>query len=260
MQNDRLVARVASLYGRADLSASDVLRSVVAAYREDGGPEVDPDALTEEDRHRLREYIRRAEMDTPAFSMHHKVPTLRRLPLYEDTASKVSALAKQQCLACPPGDEFPPDHFPIEVPPWSHQCSPKVGPALRAAIDSSEHYTSHFARRRARGPVCLRLVFVLGDGASMKDCDNMAKGVLDAFEGLLYVNDKQVEHLDLIKLHHAPGSGGYIIVRRASTRVNDHGDVLVPKHARIGWMSKDEIDITSFMPGEPHPAKGRQAP
>lgn len=32
----------------------------------------------------------------------------------------------------------------------------------------------------------------------------MAKGVLDAFQGHLYTNDRQVEHLDLIKAHHNP--------------------------------------------------------
>ena len=27
---------------------------------------------------------------------------------------------------------------------------------------------------------------------------------MDAFEGLLYANDEQVEHLDLLKVHHSP--------------------------------------------------------
>jgi hypothetical protein len=42
----------------------------------------------------------------------------------------------------------------------------------------------------------------------------MAKGVMDAFQGLLYTNDEQVVHLDLLKVHHSPGSPGYILIRQ----------------------------------------------
>ena len=90
----------------------------------------------------------------------------------------------------------------------------------------------------------MRIVFVLGDAATMKDCDNMAKGLLDAFQGLLYDNDKQVEHLDLIKIHHHPGAGsGYILVRVASTTINSTDDVLVPSHAELRWMQDLDVEI-----------------
>ena len=93
----------------------------------------------------------------------------------------------------------------------------------------------------------MRIVFVLGDAATMKDCDNMAKGLLDAFQGLLYDNDKQVEHLDLIKIHHHPGAGsGYILVRVASTTINSTDDVLVPSHAELRWMQ--DLDVERFLP------------
>jgi Holliday junction resolvase RusA-like endonuclease len=161
--------------------------------------------------------------------------TLTRLPLYEDTAAKMSWLQQHPCPVCPVGEEVPPVTFPVGIPPWSHQSTRRVGVALRRAIDSSSPYREHFKDHAAQGPVCLRMVFVLpGDAtATMKDCDNMARGVMDAFQGLLYENDNQVEHLDLLKAHHSGTSSGYILIRRTSTGLNDHSDVLVPHHARL---------------------------
>src|SRR5262249_4261590 len=147
------------------------------------------------------------------------------LPFYVDAATKVNWFHQRPCNVCGLGDEFPTQMFPIGLPPWSHQCSSDVGPALRRAIDASPFYSEHFRRHTARGGVCMRLVFVLGDGAAMKDCDNMAKGVQDAFEGYLYADDRLVEHLDLMKIYGLPGTPGYILVRVASTTINNHDDV-----------------------------------
>jgi hypothetical protein len=84
----------------------------------------------------------------------------------------------------------------------------------------------------------------------MKDCDNMAKGLLDAFEGILYKDDRQIDHLDLVKVHSAPGSPGYILVRRASTALNTHRDVVHPRHARIGWMTADSLNVHNYLSRE----------
>jgi hypothetical protein len=244
MTGELLHAALRPLAGRTDVTTSEVLIAVITAFNRETGASIDPASLSVDDRERLREYIVRSHMEGGA-SLFHRTARLDRLPLYPDTAAKLSWLHQHRCAVCPEGDEFATNTFPVGVPPWSHQCSKDVGPALRAAIDASPRYATHFQERLAHGPLCIRLVFVLGDGATMKDCDNMAKGVLDAFEGLLYDNDTQVEHLDLLKVTQAPGSPGYILVRRASTRVNDHRDVLVEKHATLAWM--EDLDIARYL-------------
>jgi hypothetical protein len=93
----------------------------------------------------------------------------------------------------------------------------------------------------------MRVVFVLGDAATMKACDNMAKGLLKAFQELLYDNDKQGEHLDLIEIHHYPGArSGYILVRVASTTINSADNVPVSTHAELRWMQ--DLDVERLLP------------
>jgi hypothetical protein len=247
MTGEQLHQSLLPLLGRRDVTTTDVLRAVVEAFNTEESASLDPADLADEDRSRLRDYIVRSEMFGPA-TLYHRVPRLDRLPLFEDAATKASWLHQRPCGMCPDGNEFPPEMFPVGLPPWSHQCAREVGPALRRAIEASGFYADHFRRSIARGPVCLRFVFVLGSDATMKDCDNMAKGLQDAFEGLLFVDDRQVEHLDLAKVHHLAGTPGYILVRRASTRLNDHTNVLVPNHGELAWLAGEGLDIESFLP------------
>jgi hypothetical protein len=174
---------------------------------------------------------------------------LDHLPLYADMASKVSWLNQHQCPTCSTGSSSVALRtFPIEVPPWSHQVkiARQIGPALRKAIQANPMYASHF-KPLDYGGVCLRLLFVLDDGARMKDCDNMAKGLIDAFQGLLYGNDRQVEHLDVLNIHGATGSNGYILVRFQGTNLNDHGDVIDPTHGRIAWLDAESLRLHDFL-------------
>ena len=233
------------LEGRADVTTAETLETVVVAFNRDTGSRVDSECLSAGSRALLRKYLADNHFEPGGATLFHKVPTLQRLPLYEDMAAKVSWLHQYGCKVCPAGHEFPTHFFPIGIPPWSHQNSRGVGPALARAINSSPAYASSF--HLAESSVCMRLVFVLGEGATMKDCDNMAKGVLDAFEGLLYVDDRQVEHLDLIKVHQTISTDGYILVRIASSSLNDHQDVLDHQHAKLLWMSEEDLDITRFL-------------
>jgi hypothetical protein len=213
MTGDRLLYRLNPLYGQAAVTSAASLAAVVAAFNDEFAAGLDASNLSAAQREQLREYIVRSLLDGQV-TLYHRVPTLSRLPLYKDATAKMSWLQQRPCPVCPAGDEVPPVTFPIGIPPWSHQSTRHVGVALRRAIDSSPLYREHFKDRLAQGPVCLRMVFVLPEGAiaTMKDCDNMAKGVMDAFQGLLYENDNQVEHLDLLKAHHIDASSGYILI------------------------------------------------
>lgn len=190
MPYEELLAALNPFVRRSDVSTAEVLDAVLGAYNATSGESLTAETLDAEAAERLRRYLLEAEMNAEGPSLYHKPRILDHLPLYRDTAAKLSMLHQRACHVCLAGDESPPAMFPIGVPPWSHQCAAEVGSALRKAIDDSDYYTNHFAARTAHGAVCMRIVFVLGDAATMKDCDNMAKGLLDAFQGLLYDNDK----------------------------------------------------------------------
>jgi hypothetical protein len=91
------------------------------------------------------------------------------------------------------------------------------------------------------GPLCVRLILGLGPGARVKDVDNLAKGVLDALQGRAFVNDRQICHLDLLRLT-GLASEGLIGVRMARTRVAEHDDTIDVRHL-VNWAGVKAIDI-----------------
>jgi hypothetical protein len=236
------------LYGRQDLTTREVFDAVLAAYKADTGIDLDLNEITTEERQALRLYVVERNW-TSEGSLFHNPNVLTHLPLFADMADKVGWLHQHACIVCPPVEDGPPPtYFPIGLPPWSHQSKGYIGPALKQAIEANDQYAARLMERTTDMPLCVRVVFVLEDLATMKDCDNMAKGLLDAFQGLIYVNDTQIEHLDLIKTHHAEGSAGYILLSHRPTRINDHTDVIHPMHPIIGWMGSDTLDLTPFLP------------
>lgn len=239
------LALLAEFAGRRDVPTSEVLVELVRLYNAITGAALDPSALAPDDASGLRLWAIESGWRESGYGF--------TLPLHLDMASKLSRISQARCPVCPSVDgndvPFAPETFPIGVPPWSHQAAPNVGAAFRQAVQAHEVYRKRYAAPVAgEAAVCLRLVFVLEDGAAMKDCDNMAKGLLDAFQGMLYANDRQVEHLDLVKIHKAANSPGYILVRLWPTRLNDHSDVLTPMHPKLMWMDHDTLDVASFLP------------
>jgi hypothetical protein len=245
---DALEAELRPLYERADVRTSEVVEALLRAYALDTGERLEPDKLDLAARERLRLYLMDPAHDR-TFHLFHRGPVRRHLPLFADMGGKLSWLSQVPCAVCPSSVQV--GHFPIDISPWSRQSrSGKwVGPALRQAIETTEPYASRYAGRPPLGnPLCVRIVFVLEGGATMKDCDNMAKGLLDALQGLIYVDDRQIEHLDVVKIRDSSPASGYILVRYATTSVNIHDDVIHPLHATIAWLTAPTLDIGRFRP------------
>ena len=251
---DALAAALKPLYERQQVESRDVLLALIQAYAADGGEQLDPDRLDDGARDRLRRYLVEPPHERAALLVYRGA-VLRHLPLFADMAAKLSWLRDSPCTVCPSTTWL--ETFPIGFPPWSHQKARDVGPALRRAIETTEPYASHYADRPSLTvPLCIRIVFVLGDKARMKDCDNMAKGLLDGLQGLLFSDDSQIEHLDLMKMRNTGSTAGHILVRCATTSVNDHHDVIHPMQGQILWLPG--LDLGPFL-RQPRPPKRRVA-
>jgi hypothetical protein len=67
--------------------------------------------------------------------------------------------------------------------------------------------------------LCVAVTYVLRTGIKAADVDNMAKPLLDALQDYAYENDRQIDHLDTVRLNSGSGDEAYIGVRIALTRI-----------------------------------------
>jgi len=78
----------------------------------------------------------------------------------------------------------------------------------------------------------------------VRDLDNVAKLVMDSLKGVVMGDDRDVDHLNLIRFTYE-GEEGYIYVRISNSNLNDHSEV-VHAEMRHLWGWGEPLKIEDF--------------
>ena len=182
-----------------------------------------------------------------------KYPVLQPL-LHGTLTHKVSTLAQRHCYICsgllPSDRQFPIWVLPIRIEPASRQALDSIDWAAFQNAVRSRFEADH----RTYDPtsylhLCLAFTFVLASSSRDRDVDNMAKALLDAFSRALGFNDKDVHHLDLLKLvDDFPEE--YVYIRVAPSHVGGRSDILLPVTNQT-WVGQPALRLRDFIPRLP---------
>jgi hypothetical protein len=80
----------------------------------------------------------------------------------------------------------------------------------------------------------------------------MAKTLLDAMQGYVYANDRQIDHLDVIRLE-STADDAFIGIRIAVTGISENIDVILPEFD-VTWVATkgiEPIDLTPYLDENP---------
>ena len=158
-------------------------------------------------------------------------------------SSKISTISQFHCPQC--DGKHPVIIFPIKIPPISYQTQKtKLRNAFKRAIRSyfSNKKNSHYF---GKNRICLQLVFINGLSTKEKDVDNMAKLLVDSFEEILYKNDRQIDHLNLMKIRW-DGDEEYVYVNIRQSTLNNHNNVLFDKIFH-NWAGQKLLKIEKYI-------------
>lgn len=201
-----------------------------------GRPPADSDRLT------VRRWLRDLRGTGSAPILMTPARTLR-VAVAGSLPEKASLLAQTTCPACEvlvtDEGKFPLFiNFPIQVDPWAAQSFPRKT-QLREAVKrelGGGRFNSPWP-----GPLCVTIVAVVARGSRRKDVDNLAKGLLDSMEGVVYSNDRQVQCLSSRRVEYA-GVVGYYLVRVRAVRLwtddvvfDDPTSPVIGSGARVQW-------------------------
>lgn len=177
-------------------------------------------------------YYRRRSSLVPAFS-----PSL---------TAKISALAQFNCPICATKDGlFPVHKIPIRITPVSKQAISQT-PKKRAAFERAirHRFKDHKTPFPPDRAICLLIVFVVKTKGAQKDLDNMAKAIVDALKNVLFGDDRQIDHLNIIRIKSPDEEFVYLNIRQ--TQLNEHSDVLVPRMFH-SWAGAEVLDLEDFI-------------
>ena len=184
-----------------------------------------------------------------------KHPVLQAL-LHGTLTSKVNALAQRHCYVCsgllPTEWQYPIWVLPIRIEPESRQSLDSVDwAAFQLAIRSRFAANPNRYDPSSYRHFCIAFTFALSKLSPDRDVDNMAKALLDAFSRALGFNDKNVHHLDLLKLiDDFPEE--YIYIRVRPSHVGTRSDVLFPLVSQ-SWAGQPALRLKDFALPSPVP-------
>jgi|GEM_PF-1175623 len=174
--------------------------------------------------------------------IHEKIPRLHSTA-YVSLSDKVSGLAQRFCPYCDlEGAKY---IIPIRLQPESYQSLDSIDKtAFKAAM--AERFKGYPLPLLGEVAVCMHLTFVCGGERRIRDLDNMAKLLLDATKGLLYGDDRKIDHLDIMRVSHAE-SEEYLYLAISASSLNDHANTAAPilQHS---WAGAPELNLEDFRP------------
>lgn len=164
---------------------------------------------------------------------------------FSSLSAKASGLAQFHCPLCSgKGDEGPVWTIPIRCPPISKQAAQARGKAAAFERAIASRLTNYGPWLGSTDSVCLLIVFVVHPTVKRKDIDNMAKAVVDSVKNILFGDDRQIDHLNLIRLKATEEE--YIYINLRKSYINDHSDVLF-RGAHHSWAGAEVLDLENFM-------------
>ena len=163
-------------------------------------------------------------------------PVLRRV-MSSNISWKANHLMTRPCRQCDMYSQVPFMAFFLKIPPQSRQASDT---AMRHAFD--EAIASDLKSKNfdffdfATAYLCVAITFVVANGRRRSDVDNLAKNLLDGLQDFAYKNDRQIDHLDLLRLR-SRSTEEFISVRLACTDIDDVHDVISPTFP-VEWVNQ----------------------
>jgi Holliday junction resolvase RusA-like endonuclease len=154
---------------------------------------------------------------------------------FVNEADKHSWLSQFHCKVC--GLEGI-SVFPIRIPPKSRQTKTELKNRFQELISQAPFAQNK--RFNSSDRICLKLVFIINQSRD-KDLDNMAKTTLDGLKKVLLADDKQIDHLELIKFK-ANYIEEFISVSIGRSNLNNQNNIIF-KGVNLGFAGLEKMEI-----------------
>lgn len=161
--------------------------------------------------------------------------TFNKRTFFKNEIDKVSYLTQFHCkICCLDGLTI----FPIRINPQTRQTKTELKNKFQEHIKNSPYGRNFTFESTDR--ICVKIVFVMRDGKD-KDLDNMAKTTLDGIKELIKIDDKNIDHLDLIKIR-TKYIEDHIHLSIGKSDIYDPKNILL-KGANLGWAGLERMEV-----------------
>lgn len=216
-------------------------KAVILAYNSETGANVDP-SVPSDDKSLIPivYWLNRLQCDGVDTWFYARRPMLTR-QFYSSILSKVMSLGQFYCDICRSSTTIV--TIPIRIRPRSHQAaSPKVKAAFKRALEQRLGTAHNYSLQR----LCIHMTVACRQSSRTGDLDNIAKLLLDSMKNIVFEDDGQVDHLNVLRVQ-CCGDEDYLILRIGGSTLNQHRDVIYAGAEAHSWAGRPPLDLEDFM-------------
>lgn len=195
--------------------------------------------LCREELDEIVRWMNRKEM-SGEINLFQKKGQLKKL-FYQSLSSKVGFISQYHCPFC--SQDYPVVIMNIRIRPQSYQSlDSNLKKAFKAAVNSRINPRNNYFKGCK---ICLHIVYVCSENRRDKDIDNMSKLLLDAIKDILFDDDAEVDHLNVMKIKNFDDEE-YITVNIRKSNLNTTSDLL-SSFLHHSWAGAEMLDLEDFI-------------
>lgn len=218
------------IFQKNDTDANEIRKDLILYYNALEKKEINFENFTVEEAESIAKWLNLNE----CIFLGYKAKNVKQKFFFINETEKLSYLKQRACPIC--GDLFPIANFPARIKPQTRQSKKSVRREFKANFSKSTSFSNLGFESNNR--LCVRIIFVLNNVRD-KDLDNMAKITLDSMKDLLKIDDKKIDHLDLLKIK-AKFIESHIIFQIGKSQLNTKEDIIL-SGTNLKW-GVDKLD------------------
>lgn len=227
----KIETEIYKLFQNTESNKDELRKEIFKIYNISEGKQYDHSNSTISEDEDIAKWLNRNEI----IFISNTNKTYKKRTIFKNEIDKVQYISQFHCKICElDGLRI----FPIRINPLSRQTKTDIKNKFLELIKNSPYGGDNKFKKDDR--LCIKIVFVLRDGRD-KDLDNMAKITLDGIKELIGVDDKNIDHLNLIKIK-TKYIEDHITISICKSTINDDKDILL-KGENLGWAGLKKLSI-----------------
>lgn len=216
-----------------DFNKMDYLNVIVKVFNTERNQEYDFENLSIDQEVEIQRWLYKS-----GIYLHElKIETYRKMDWFLNEEVKKDYLKQFHCKSCDIDNLI---LFSIRISPMSRQIKSELKNKFQEKIKSAPYVANKPNEFSETDRICLKLIFVINESRD-KDVDNMAKITLDGLKGTLIPDDKQIDHLEIIKFK-ANYLEEHITISIGRSHFNEHENILF-RGINFSWAGTEKIII-----------------
>lgn len=238
---------------------SVIKQAVLTAYEQDTGQHLHLAQASPDERAAFVDWVMNRFVNDPQWARLMARQTTVSVPgLAPCLSQHIDRLSQFHCPLCTGPSSYPIKRIVLRISPISYQAADKKPGLLAAFKKAIRHQLNHYQGCYPKSAkLCVAMLFGLGCQTRDKDLDNMAKGLLDALQNLLYENDMKIVHLNLMKIPLTEAED-FVLLNLRQSHLHQQDHVIFPT-LHHGWGGMTFLDLKDFM-DTTHAAVGERRP